>query len=131
MKTKEEIIQNMAYATGTQGYTRFSPFAPDYVLTDGVKQLCDDADCFWLVDAIASYKEKVMTDLDVASFQPWTLTVKDNKATLVCKKDNYETDSQDIFIEQKIPFTDFPLDKVDIWVERSDELFVLLLPSEH
>ena len=125
------LNNNMNMATGTQGYTRFSPFAPNHVLTDGVLRLCEDADCFWLVEAIASHHHKIAKDQEMIRFQPWKLKVKDNKATLTCLKDNYETDKQDIFIKQNIPYTDFPLDEVDIWVEQSGNLFVMLLPMEH
>ena len=131
MKTEQAIRQAMAQSTGTQAYHRFSPLFAQHVLTDGVLNLCENADCFWLVEAIASHHHKICSDPEMIRFQPWKLTVKDSKAVLTCLKDNYETDSQDVFIKQKIPYTDFPLESVDIWVEQSGDLFVILLPMEH
>ena len=122
MKTKEEIQANLAQATGTQQYHKFSILFPRLVLTDGVKQLCNDAQCFWLMDIIGSYQHKLNEP-----FQVWTLTVKDRAAKVSA------TDGNDkVLAKQKIPFTDFPLDSIQLYVEEGGEGYqVILLPSEH
>ena len=46
--------------------------------------------------------------------QFWKLVVKGGKGVLTCVADS----GYDPAITQNIPFTDFPLDEVEIWVER-------------
>lgn len=55
--------------------------------------------------------------------QFWKLTVhEDRSATLIC-----ERDQGDVAIEQQIPFTDFPLAEIKLYLQEG----VLLLPSEY
>ncbi len=68
--------------------------------------------------------------------QFWKLIAKDGKATLTCIEDS----GRKPIITQEIESTDFPLDEVEVWVERggfpadnSDgfvEAMVAMLPSE-
>ena len=129
MKTVEEIERNMAMSTGTQNY--YKHWLPGVCYTDGVHQLANDADCFWLIDAIASHlgNNKVRCH----AFQSWKLTVKNNKATLRM------TDGNDNVIKtQRISFTDFPLDEVTLFVEWGSYMttngekraFIIMIPSE-
>ena len=88
--------------------------------TEGIKYLADNADCYWLIDAIGSYQRKLL-DLD---FQFWELTVKpDYSCTLICRLDTHLAP----VVRQEIEFTTFPLPEIKVWVEQG----VLLLPSEH
>jgi hypothetical protein len=55
--------------------------------------------------------------------QFWKLRVNpDNSAVLTC-----ERDSDDVAITQEIPYTDFPLESVKLYLADG----VLLLPSEY
>jgi len=107
--------------------------AAKMVYTDGVKLMADMCEAWWLIDAIASYQSKCMKDEMLRYMQFWTLTVKDRKAVLKC-----ERDSDDVFLTQEIPFTDFPLEEMKIWLEPGETSFgnglqtvmVAMLPSE-
>ena len=56
-------------------------------------------------------------------FQVWRLRVKaDRTATLTCKDGNGNVVSR-----KAIPFTDFPLDKIELWFANN----TIYLPSEH
>lgn len=123
MKDKSEILANMAQATGTQSYHRFSILFKKIVLTDGVSQLCQDAECFWLMDIIGSYQYKLLPKED---FQVWTLTVKDNEGIVIATDGN---DKQ--LAKQVIEYTSFPLDSVKFFVQYDGELQVIMLPSEY
>ena len=124
MKTKEEIQANMAQATGTQQYHKFSILFPRLVLTDGVQQLCEDAQCFWLMDIIGSHQHKPAVKNE--SFQVWTLTVKDRAAKVLA------TDGNDkVIAKQNVPYTDFPLDEVKLFVADGEGYKVIMLPSEN
>ncbi|WP_436717744.1 hypothetical protein U8335_13755 [Roseiconus lacunae] len=104
------------------------------IYTPGVKYLAEKAEAYWLIDAIASwigsepFEDAASKDDRIGYMHFWTLTVHENgTATLAAKADSPEKP----FISQQIPFTDFPLDSIDIWAAVSDELWTLYLPSEH
>ena len=120
----EDIIRN---SIGTQHYYRYPlPIGRALLLTDGVKQLAEAAECHWLIDVIASYQ--YMKKLD-PHFQVWTLEVYDEETA---EKENYDAvvkgfNDTELIVKQKIPFTDFPLEKVKLYLMDG----VILLPSEY
>ena len=95
--------------------------------TEGVQTLAEKGECYWLLDAIASYQpgEVIKSSPILQEFQTWMLTVEDGSAVLACYEDSPST--CDPLITQDIPFTDFPLPEIKLYVEYG----VLLLPSEH
>ena len=67
-------------------------------------------------------------DYRVREAQYWRLKVDCNDSAIL----SAEADAgEKPFIVQKIPFTDFPLEKVEIWAEFDGQRWTLLLPSEH
>ena len=124
MKSVAEIRNNMAYAIGTEGYIKHA-LNRNLVFTDGVNQLREDADAYWLVDAIASYSRK-------EEFQLWELEVFADKTAVLTMKEDTNTP---VLVEQKIHYTDFPLESIKFYVELGsidgyNPIFVLMLPSE-
>jgi len=101
-----------------------------FLYTDGVKYLAENAKAYWILDAIASWQSEfiIKSDQDLSQIQFWKLKVNSDKsAFLICERDLDET-----VITQKIPFTDFPLRDIslylcDMWLGQG----VLTLPSEH
>ena len=96
--------------------------------TEGVKTLAEQGECYWLLDAIASYQpgKLIQSNPRLQEFQLWILTVNpDHSAVLACYEDSPST--CDPVITQDIPLTDFPLSEIKMYVEYG----VLLLPSEH
>lgn len=114
MKTAEEIKNELAQCIGTMKYYRHCTGFLKY--TDGVHVLAESADCYWLIDAIASYRR---TEL----FQVWKLEVTFGEAVLTMKEDS----DCSLLVEQKIVYTDFPLDEITLWLIDG----VLILPSEY
>ena len=106
---------------GTAQYHKFSPFKGFPVATDGVIALAQEAECFWLLDAIGSYQGKNKT-LD-PEFQVWKLTVNQDNDSAVLRGYNDKT----LIVEQKISYTDFPLDEIKLYLINN----VILLPSEY
>ena len=93
--------------------------------TDGVKYLADQASAHWLIDAIASHQTKqLLSDEMLKEFQIWRLVVnmEEKTARLIC-----ERDTEDVVLTQDIPFTDFPLPEVKLFLVAK----VLMLPSEY
>ena len=106
---------------------------PRVIYTEGVRYLAEHGGAYWLIDAIASYygspqmRRAIASDPRLETLQFWTLTVRDNAAQLVARADS----GDEPFILQDIPFTDFPLESVDIWAGFDGQRWTLYLPSEH
>ena len=101
--------------TGTEHYYRH--WTKRIVFTDGVHYLAEKAGSYWLIDAIASYKRK-------EPFQVWVLKVKEDKSAVLTMQ---EDTGQPVKVRQVIPFTDFPLDEITLWLIDG----ILILPSEY
>lgn len=101
--------------TGTENYYRH--WTGRGIFTDGVQYLAEQAGAYWLIDAVFSYRRR-------EPFQVWTLRKNDdNSAVLTMQEDSGEPAK----VRQTIPFTDFPLDHIKLYLIDS----VLLLPSEY
>jgi hypothetical protein len=96
--------------------------------SEGVEYLAQKADAFWLIDAIASYQRDKRIAQDpqnmLQDFQLWTLKLHNGGALLWLRRDSGKAHAP--VIEQVIEYTDFPLEKVTLYVENG----VLCLPSE-
>jgi len=120
MLTKNDLGQ----FTGTENY--YKNFL-GLKYTDGVKYLCENGKAYWLIDAIASYQheKKIRGNPRLMDMQFWKLKVnlKEGTAVLTCRED----DGIPPVITQKIEYTDFEMEEVDVWVQNG----VALLPSEY
>ena len=115
MLTAQEIQNGLAQCYGTEQYWKNNVLNFQY--TDGVKFLHENADCYWLLIAISSYKR-------TEPFQVWELKKHtDNMAILTMKEDTH----QPLLVEQKIPFTDFPLEEMKLYLIDG----ILILPTEY
>lgn len=107
--------------TGTEGYYKYGH---RILLTDGVKYLADEAEAYWLLDAIVSYQNdrRVKSNRMLREIQFWELKVKDGRGELTCVEDS----GRPPVIRQEVAWTDFPLESVKLYLENG----VLMLPSE-
>jgi len=120
LNTAEEVREIMRLSTGTTEYHRFSSSPNFPIITDGVKAVAEVAGCYWLLDVIGSYQHNKKLD---KAFQVWKLAVNLTECSGVVRGYN---DTKRI-ITQKIPFTDFPLDKFTLYLIDG----IVLLPSEY
>ncbi len=113
-------LSNLGAFTGTQCYYRISR---KHLLTDGSKYLADHADCYWLMDAIASHLSEICTN-------DWFVVVKtsamDSNALMV-----YEDGNGNEHARQQIPYTDLPLTEITLYACWDGEHWVIMLPSEY
>ncbi len=114
--------------TGTETWTRWNPILfPRFTLTEGALYVANNADAYWLMDLIASHQPKLLKHQRMREMQVWTLKVKDGKAVATCQDGDYNT-----VTEQKIEYTDFPMEEIVLWFMPLDETrFTILLPSEY
>lgn len=116
-RTRPEWLNELNHHIGTSHYYKH-PMGYHY--TDGVADMADKYGAFWLIDVIASHAMEhrdhhFLTGL--LRLEPGT-----NKATFELTDGNGST-----LAKQKIPFTDFPALKQDLWFSNG----VIMLPSEY
>jgi len=132
--TREQLLQHLSCFTGSELFIRH-PLNRQIIYTEGVRFLAEEAQAFWLIDAIASYfgspemRAAIEADDRLRDMQFWRLDVlpRARNALLTCRADSGITPA----ITQEILFTDFPLDEIDIWAGFNGEGWTLYLPSEH
>lgn len=104
------------------------------IYTPGVQYVAERGEAYWLIDAIASYfgspvmQRATERDERLEWLQFWRLDVADDGSAELTARADSDTEP---FIRQAIPFTDFPLQSVDIWAGYNGERWTLYLPSEH
>jgi len=104
----------------------FQHWSKRLVYTEGVQYMAERGGAYWLIDAVASYQpdKRITSRPDLVDFQLWELAVAEDKtATLTMRGDS----GQPAVITQEIPFTDFPLEQIKLYVCNG----TLMLPSEY
>ena len=124
MKFKNEVLDFINNAIGTEKYYNYSPFGSKLLLTDGVYTIANAIDCFWLIDLIASHQGNNKLDRD---FQVWILTVNEKRRSAVVCGYNDCGNGEKPIITQKISCTDFPLEELKLYLCNE----VLILPHEY
>lgn len=116
----KEIQETLSCFHGTTSYYKHQIMAGFSInITDGCNYLRINCKCFWLFDIILSYQGK----LKEIEFQVWKLKkIKENEFRISCEDGN---DNEILF--QDIPYSDFPLNEITIWLTNG----IALLPSEY
>ena len=117
----------MVQCNGTNDYHQYNQFFASALITDGVKLVADEFGAYWMIDLILSYQTrefKKKNHDDGYFIQHWTLEVKDGIGLAYMNFNHGGTN----VIEQKIPFTDFPMGKF-LWTYNSYDS-VICLPAE-
>jgi hypothetical protein len=117
---KEFDANQLALFTGTERYYRISR---RHLLTEGTKYLAENAECFWMMDAIASHLSEIGTS---DWFVQVKVTVQDSRATMIYYDGNGKEHAR-----QDIPYTSFPLDMITLYACWDGEHWVIMLPSEY
>jgi len=111
---------NLTQFIGTTGYYRISR---RHLLTDGTKYLAEEAECFWMMDAIASHVSEIGN-------HDWFVQIKVHvhgiKATMI-----YDDGNGKELARQEIPYTDFPMQAVSLYACWDGAHWVIMLPSEY
>ena len=113
-------LSTLTEFTGTERYYRISR---RYLLTDGTKFLADQAQCYWMMDAIASHLAEIGT---ADWFVQVRMTVNGYRATMI-----YGDGSGKEHARQEIPYTDFPMQAISLFACWDGEHWVIMLPSEY
>jgi hypothetical protein len=97
------------------------------LITDGVEYLCEKAQSWWLVDAIASHQASRRVAAE--EFQVWNLKrSKSGSGALLLADDG----NGNKIASQRIPYTDFPLPAIKLYCVRNPEQRpIVMLPNEY
>ena len=145
MVTAQELNDGLSGFFCTTEYHKHSPVSLPY--TDGVKYLAEKAEAFWLVDTISinhKFNMPLFKERSGRGFTFWKFErsePEEDQYLLSCGDDTDESgdfvtfdtpgvpDPQTVgpVWEEIIPWTTFPLEKIELWVENC----ILILPSEH
>ena len=120
--TKEEFNRSLSGFHGTENYYEHRLHnGLSMNLTDGCDFVRANAanGAYWLFDLILSWQNKLKGE----TFQVWKLEKQpDETWTIECRDGN-----NNFLAAQEIPYSDFPLDKFEVWLIDQ----VCLLPSEY
>ena len=116
---RSELESGLTMHTGSTRW--FRHWTRRLVYTEGVQYLAETASAYWLIDLIASWCPQ--PSIRQEDFVVWKLAVKpDRTATAIADDGNGRE-----LARQDIPWTDFPLDEVSLYLTDN----TLLLPSEY
>ena len=120
--------EDLAQFYGTENWYRYEIFGRYlFTYTDGVRHVAREGEAYWLIQAIAAHFVE-NPKIRAAEFLIWELKVTNRKAVLTAKTDS----NAPLIVNQRIPFTDFPLSEIKFYMEEGgpDGKKVLCLPSE-
>jgi hypothetical protein len=119
LAARQTLLDGLAQQIGSESV--FPHPTGRLVYTEGVQFLAEQADAYWLIDLIASWCPDPR--LQPEDFVHWKLTVNEDRTAVAIADDGNGNE----LLRQAIPFTDFPLDEITLYLtERT-----LLLPSEY
>ena len=110
----------LGHFVGTERYYRISR---RHLLTDGTKYLAEEAECFWLMDAVASHLMEIGT---AEWFVLVRVQVTEGRAVMI-----YEDGNDREHARQEIPHTDFALNSITLYACWDGEHWVIMLPGEY
>jgi hypothetical protein len=120
-QTADELLGNLSQFIGTERYYRL---LPSFVVTDGLKYLMDEADCYWLAQLFGLHLCDV--DFDQNPFTVLKFTRKNSGGIA-----NIEDGNGRILVSQELDYTDFPLDQYSLYACWNGDFWVGMLTSEY
>lgn len=136
IETKTITQSDLAQFYGTEHYYLHQTFpgAPNAILlTDGVKYLAENVECYWLLDLICSYLHKIPND-EYMFFVD--IEKKEHNTGTITIHDGDKGDGKVYFAEQELEYMDWPetLPKQRIYFGLSGSKqakWTACLPSEY
>lgn len=120
--TPNELHRHLAQFSGTERYYRTHP---GLLATDGVKYLADEAGAYWLLDIVWSVLSRITDEFAVLE-----LSIEEGtRRAAVHIHDGREPKTT--YYRQVIPWTDFPLEGVKLYIQQNGRERVVMLPSEY
>jgi hypothetical protein len=120
-QTTAELLGNLSQFIGTERYYRL---LPTFVVTDGLKYLMDEADCYWLAQLFGLHL--VSIDFNNNPFIVLVFTRKGSGGIV-----NIEDGNGNLLVQQRLGYTDFPFDGYRLYACWDGEYWVGMLAGEY
>jgi hypothetical protein len=116
-----ELLSNLSQFIGTEHYYRV---LPTFVVTDGLKYLMDEADCYWLAQLYGLH----LCDVDFNQ-NPFTVLkfTRKGEGGIV----NIEDGNGVVLAWQGLDYTDFPFSQFSLYACWDGKNWVGMLTSEY
>jgi len=101
---------------------------PGFIITPGVRDFCEEHQCYWMLDVIFSYQGKAKRDPMMVDFQIWEFKKPSPGASRITAIGLRDTGN--VAFRQNIPYTDFDMDYIKFYVERGESGMVVMFPEE-
>ncbi|PHJ81984.1 hypothetical protein VF14_18260 [Nostoc linckia z18] len=119
-------LEDLSHFSGSLQWFPHS-FNPRFLYTEGVLYLGERGQAFWLIDLIFSWQPEISRQ-KVQVFQMWLIEVNlEAKTAVITATDG----NNNQIARQEIEHTDFPLEKLKLYVQFDGEHSTLMLPSEY
>ncbi len=116
-----ELLTMLKQFTGSDQLARLKK---NVLLTEGARYLAESAECFWLFDLYAS--QLMAVDGNKDWFTSLKITLTNRTATI-----SIEDGNERVLVNQKIEYTDFPIQAYTLYGCWAGDYWVLMLPSEY
>ncbi len=116
---RQHLLRDLAHFTGD--LERYRHWTGRTIYTPGVQYLAQKANAYWLIDLVVSWQ--LQHKVAAAPFQIWKLTVRPDRTATATATNGGDRE----LAPQAIPFTDFPLEEVSLWLVDG----TLMLPTEY
>lgn len=120
MTNLQKLIEELKQFYGSEQFYK-NPLFPEFVYTEGVKYLAEQANCYWLIDYV--FSNQIISSLKNQPFQVWKIKVNSDDSAKVTIEDGNKKELTFFHIG----YTDFPLEEIQLWFIED----TLLLPSEY
>ena len=123
-----DLKNALAEYSGSQQFFRFSAFARNFVVTEGVKFLADEAQCYWLLDVIVSHLPAVIAADEEFAVVTLERDAEGSGAVFQIADDD---PANVVYARQEIEFTTFPMPSIKLYLQTDTEHWTLMLTSEY
>lgn len=120
-QTAAELLSNLSHFIGTERYYRL---LPTFVVTEGLKYLMDEADCYWLAQLYGLHL--VSVDFHENPFTVLKFVRKGEGGTVTIEDGNGK-----VLVQQRLDYTDFPFDAYSLYACWDGEHWVGMLTGEY
>jgi len=118
----EDLNKRLSGYCGTDNYYEY---LCNTLITDGSKALAETGECYWLLDAVASYQtERTKKSYP---FQVWKLRKVTDTSAVLIGEDGNDT----VLFTQPILYTDIPGNATLYCSPYQDGRMIIFLPSEY
>ena len=120
----KDLTKPFGSMMGTSQYY-MHPIMQQVLYTDGMKDMCEKLECYWILDVIASYQIK-SSSVSSVPYQTWRIEANNAKAIVAC----YDCPTGNPIVTQNIDSTTLPDGKIVCVCVYDGKTRIIALPIE-